>query len=44
MQPSAILLQKFIEQEFVLLLADKEEIPNGMVEHHQHIRQLIQRN
>ncbi len=34
----AILLQKLVDQEFVLFLADQVQVPHGVVEDHQHIR------
>ena len=44
MQIVSILLQKLVHQELVLLRTHNVKVPHGMVEDHQHVGLLVQRN
>jgi len=39
----SVLQQELVYQELVLLLARQEQVPHGVIEHHQHIRLIVQR-
>ena len=40
----SVLQQKLVHQELVLLLPDHEQIPQGVIEDHQHVRLVVQRS